>query len=338
MSDGVRIKLSAGLLVVALLHAVAIVGLFEVVHLPRHIPDQPEPWNVPVVRSLEPPVSKLTEPATVNLHAQGEMKQQQCIDCTPTYVPATRRIIRPAPTYVQPAPTIVYPTPTYVQPVPMLPASQPSILVQPINTTPQPPAKDFQLVLFIGSDAKSQQLLDWFNRDPRLQAMRKTCEFQVFTSSNPLYQTRFAQDVPVEQFPVVLLQDKNGGHIHAAGRSMIPGTVDALYADFRKGYELYQQARQAQKTGAIKTRGYSWDAAISPTMQLRPGDCPDGFCPDETDESRRPGQRIRDLLFDTTRDTRDAILWTSGGEIATVVLLVVAVVLIGIIIMKRTSA
>ena len=89
MSDGVRIKLSAGLLVVALLHAVAIVGLFEAVHRSPRAPEQPLPWNVPVQRTPEPSIGKLTEPAIVNLHAQGEVKQQ-CIDCTPTYV-------RPAP-------------------------------------------------------------------------------------------------------------------------------------------------------------------------------------------------------------------------------------------------
>lgn len=337
MSDGVRIKLSAGLLVVALLHAVAIVGMFEAVHRSPQASDQPLPWTVPVQRSEEPSIGKLTEPATVNLHAQGEVKQQ-CIDCTPTYVRPAPRIIRPAPTYVPPSPTIVLPTPTYVQPAPTLPASLPSILVQPTNTNSQPSAKEYQLVLFVGSDSKSQQLLDWFNRDPRLQAMRKSCEFQVFTASNPIYKARFAADVPVEQFPVVLLQDKNGGHIHAAGHSMIPSTIEALYADFRKGFELYQQARQAQKTGAIKSRGYSWDAAISPTMQLQPGDCPDGFCPEPSQDAWQPGQRIRDLLFDKSRDTRDALLWTSGSEIATVVLLGVAVVLLGIIIMRRISA
>lgn len=71
MSDGVRIKLSAGLLAVALLHAVAIVGMFEAVHRVPQVENQPLPWNVPVQRTPEPSIGKLTEPATVNLHAQG---------------------------------------------------------------------------------------------------------------------------------------------------------------------------------------------------------------------------------------------------------------------------
>jgi 3-oxoacyl-[acyl-carrier-protein] synthase II len=68
-----------------------------------------------------------------------------------------------------------------------------------------------------------------------------------------------------------------------------------LFDDLRHGYELYQQTRQAQKTGALKSRGYSWDSAISPTLQLSPEDCPDGYCPIEpTDPTWRPFDRDRD--------------------------------------------
>jgi len=84
--------------------------------------------------------------------------------------------------------------------------------------------------------------------------------------------------VPAEQFPVVLFQDATGGNIHAAGRSMIPGTPDELYADLKHGFTLYKQAKQAQNTGAVKTKGYSWDDAITPTLYLSAEDCPDGYC------------------------------------------------------------
>lgn len=332
MSDGVRIKLSAGLLVVALLHALTIVGMFEVLHQPARCGGHRQEWKLPALCKEEPPVGKLAEPPHVNLQAQGEIKQQ-CVDCGPTIVRPGVRIVRPAPVVIQPAPAPAL----QPQPAPVLPASQSNLILRPASTPVTPPVKEYQLALFIGNDAKSQQLLDWFNRDPRLQSMRTSCEFQVYTTGNPLYQARFAQQIPAEQFPVVLLQDKSGGHIHAAGRSMIPSTVDALYADFHKSYELYKQARQAQKTGAIKSRGYSWDAAITPAMQLQPGDCPDGFCPNDSSDRWTPGSRIRNPLFDEVRDTRDAILWASAPEIATVVLVIVAVLLLGVIVWRRTS-
>lgn len=305
MSDGIRIKLSLGLLVAAVLHAVVLVGLFEYVHCDKR-QTIVEPWNVPVANfNVGTAVSeKLAEPQTVNLRAQSELKQQ-CIDCTPVV-----------------GPTLAPPLPQSGQPIVL----QPSAVA---------PVKSFQIALFIGSDAKSKQLLDWFNRDPRLQAMRQRCEFQVYTSDSPLYRTRYTQDIPPDQFPVVLFQDKSGGHIHAAGKSMIPTTVDKLYADFQKGYELYQHARQAQKTGAIKSRGYSWDAAISPTMQLQPGDCPDGFCPDGgTSDRWTPGERLREL-FNQGQAAKDALLWTSASEIATVVLILAAVILLALIVWKR---
>jgi len=56
--------------------------------------------------------------------------------------------------------------------------------------------------------------------------------------------------VPTNQFAVVLFQDSTGGHIHAAGHTMMSTTPRGLYSDLRNGYELYLQAKQAQLTGA----------------------------------------------------------------------------------------
>ena len=123
--------------------------------------------------------------------------------------------------------------------------------------------------------------------------------------------------------------------MHAAGRSMIPATADELYSDLHRGFELYQQAKQAQKTGLVKSRGYSWDEEISPELTLAPEDCPDGYCPIEPDNTFTPQTKIRDRLFDRIVDRRTAFLWASAGEMATIALIVVAVVLIGFILVRR---
>jgi hypothetical protein len=50
----------------------------------------------------------------------------------------------------------------------------------------------------------------------------------------------------------------------------------------------------------------------------------------------RPGDRVRDGLFDRdSRDDRSALMWLSAGEIATVALIGVAVMLLGFILLKR---
>ncbi len=85
-------------------------------------------------------------------------------------------------------------------------------------------------------------------------ALKESCEFQVYTATNAIYKTRYADIVPAEQFPVVLFQDATGGHIHAAGRSMIPSTPEELYSDLRHGYLLYKQAKQAQRPERSKQR------------------------------------------------------------------------------------
>jgi hypothetical protein len=325
MNEKVRIQFSVGLLAVAIVHAVILAFVFTTTTTYMVKPAAPAPtWNPPRHTPSAPSASKiekLTEPQSVNLQAQGEVKQQGTVVCPPGYRP---RVVQP--TIVQPSRVV----PTVTRPV-IIPQN-PIPLAAP---QPKPPQKKYQIALFVGSDAKSQQLLDWFNRDRQLRKLRDVCEFQVYTESNALYRTRFAQIVPADQFPVVLFQDSTGGHVHAAGRTMIPTTPDELYADLKHGYELYQQTRQAQKTGAIKSRGYSWDAAISPTMYLTPEDCPDGYCPVEPSDEWRPGDRVRDLLFDEVRDNRNAFLWASAGELATLALIVVAVILLGFILIKR---
>jgi hypothetical protein len=222
------------------------------------------------------------------------------------------------------------PTPIFVTPTPANPTS---------TSKPDPALKQYQLALFVGNDTKSQQLLDWFNKDPQLVKLKSSCEFQVYTASNALYRTRFEEIVPASQFPVVLFQDSTGGHVHAAGHTMLPATASELYDDLWYGYELHQQTRQAQRTGALKARGYSWDDAISPTLQLSPQDCPDGYCPAEPTDSWRPFDRDRDVdrdrLFDRVTDGRNAFIWAGAGELATLALIVVAIILLGFILIKR---
>ncbi|MBB3205541.1 hypothetical protein FHS27_001341 [Rhodopirellula rubra] len=342
MKDEIRIRLSVGLIVVAVLHAVLLGVVFTALHrAPR--PQTNDDWRLPTARPTPPvgrKIEKLPEPAQVNLDAQGELKQQSGY-CPPPCPPVVRPTLRPY--RVVPASPVVRPStpiPATV-PAPTVPAP---IIVTPANSAgnavPERATKRYQIALFVGNDAKSQQLTDWFNKDAKLSKLRQSCEFQVYTESNALYKTRYADIVPASQFPVVLFQDSSGGHVHAAGYTMLPSTPAELFDDLRHGYELYQQTRQAQKTGALKSRGYSWDSAISPTLQLSPEDCPDGYCPIEpTEPTWRPFDRDRDRdrepLFDRDSGGRNAFIWAGAGELATLALIVVAIILLGFILIKR---
>jgi hypothetical protein len=55
----------------------------------------------------------------------------------------------------------------------------------------------------------------------------------------------------------------------------------------------------------------------------------------EPDNTLAPQTNIRDRLFDRIVDRRTAFLWASAGEMATIALIVVAVVLIGFILVRR---
>ncbi|MEM7560017.1 MAG: hypothetical protein AAF394_12935 [Planctomycetota bacterium] len=193
----------------------------------------------------------------------------------------------------------------------------------------------FQIALFVGEDAASQQLLDWFEQNVGLRDLKSKCEFQVYRIDNPLYQSRYKQFVPASQFPVVLFQDSQGSHVHAAGNQMLPGSASELLRDLQYGYALYQQTREAEISGAMKTRGYSWDDAISPDSQL---DLPNQVSPRNSQINgqswdstpSKPNQPFTDR-----EDSRNALFWANAEEMVTMALIFVALVLFGYILLKR---
>ncbi len=159
------------LIVVAIVHAILLGVVFTALH---NKPAQPQPeqsWTVPNYRPTSPSVGtieKLQEPQSVNLQAQGEIKQQ-IRNCPPNCLPQR---VYPAPVVVQPTivqPTVVTPTvtPTVAPPVPAAPnfvdtqkPTQEPLVVTPVSTllllhrrratrspcslTPMQPVSDFK--------------------------------------------------------------------------------------------------------------------------------------------------------------------------------------------------
>ena len=161
INDTIRIRLSLGLIVVAIVHAILLGVVFTALH---NKPAQPQPeqsWTVPNYRPTAPSVGaieKLQEPQSVNLQAQGEIKQQ-IRNCPPNCLPQR---VYPAPVVVQPTivqPTVMTPTvtPTVAQPVPVTPnfvdvskQTQEPLVVTPVsNPAAPPPKKSYQIALFV---------------------------------------------------------------------------------------------------------------------------------------------------------------------------------------------
>lgn len=320
MEQSVRIRISGGLLfaaaLIACLHAATMATMFDKMsrqvdyHAPSLAELPPLLTNGPNSIVTAPPI--VTPP--VNISAQQEIKQQ-CLNCPPL--------------------------PSYPSNV-VIPSGQPT-LAPPIPRSAQVtslPEKQYQLLLFVDSSPQSQRLLQWFNTDKNLvnmRAARSTVNVQTYAPGDPMYRARYATTVPVSEFPAVILTDKDGGHIHAAAKQFIPSTAAELYRDLLKGAELYKQA-QAQRpanatmSGAIKTRGYSWDNTIQPTMQLPQSgaDCVGPYCPQPNqpntpaDDRWHPGSRIVDLLDGKDAiDPIQAVVWANWQEIAIIVLLAV---------------
>lgn len=362
MNDSVRLRMSWSLVALAIAHAVVLGGMClvsrsGVIHSSvdpqwqppaayhggqysgQHYEDRPAIGSSPI---------RLEDPTPVNIQAQGELKQQ----CPPVARPGSPCAsnpfnLRPGERLlsvgdwqaVQNTPAVAYNPIPYAQ-TPTIPA-QSSFGATYGQSGQRSPAKTVQVLLFLDSSDRSRELASWWDTNPRLTRLRAGSAFQVYTASSPLYRERLYKVVPANQFPVCLVQDATGGHIHAAGKQMIPATADELMDDIVTGHTLYKQAKQGaiQQTGALKTAGYSWDDAIDPAMRLSSSDCVDGSC--DPNAILRPGGNDSDGLFNrpgpSNRDGNplQALLWASTSDLATIFVFGLAAVLLVFVLARR---
>ena len=83
------------------------------------------------------------------------------------------------------------------------------------------------------------------------------------------------------------------------------------------------------QTGMIRETGYNFDSSINPQMRLQPEDCVDGSC-----DPILPGLGGGGLL-DRVRKPAEAVVWAGATEIAVVMLIGLAGVLVVVIALKR---
>lgn len=325
--QAVTIKISFGLLALAAGHALLIAALgvgtdaakSQVSETAFVLPD----YEPPRPNFAEPSLSAPT--AIPNRPGLEEIKKQSgnCIPCR-------------QPVYVQP----VYRQPVYVQPQPqpvfVTPPATPKTLPAPRAVTPtKPTAPRHQIALFVDTSPAGQTLLSWFNNDPQLSALKAKVDFQVYTPSNALYQSRFASIVPPSQFPAVLFLRPDGGHIHATGGNMLPRSAAELHSDLQSSFQLAQSVEQAPvpvEAGAMRERGYNWDNAMQEQSITT-----------ENPESCRPGQPCYPdngggllPIFDRQPDQDKSVMaWFSATEIVICVLSGLAVLLVVVIVLKR---
>lgn len=134
-----------------------------------------------------------------------------------------------------------------------------------VDVTSVPTSRRCSVALFVGTDAQSTALLDWFNRDADCVRLRANVNFQTYTKDNPLYRERYASVIPVDQFPAIVFSDELGGHIYVAGRSTLPPTASQLLGDMKTALDTQRKARE-QSVDQVET------------IEGTDPNCPDGSC------------------------------------------------------------
>ncbi len=356
MNDSVRIRFSWGLLGIALSQVVAFAGFGLLAPKLQQQPADRPGWDLPIAPAnpqgqigYYESLKKLNDPPEVNLKAQGEMKQQApCIPCQTQQRQPQRPtgnsgiVLRPGERLLSINPVTTRPfNPANLNPWPL---SNPWPLLNqytPQAAQPKAPLKKYQVALFLDHTAQSVALAHWFDNYPDLMVLKSSTDFQIYTPAKELYKARYQSIVPVDQFPCVLFLDSQGGHIHAAGKSMLPQSPQGLVADMQKGLDLYKQAKEAPvMSGAIKTAGYSWDDSINPAMTLQSSDCDDGYCPQPTlpEANWRPGQnRVNVDLFGPRSPGPGSGIFQNAQMIGTLVMFAIAAVLFIHILNRRSD-
>lgn len=146
----------------------------------------------------------------------------------------------------------------------------------PLNNAAAP--KEYNLDLFVGTDATSQALQTWFSQHKELSAFKARCNFQIYSPNNALYKARYASIVSESQFPAILWTRADGGHIYVAGKGQLPSDADSLYSDIAEAWKLYKSVQSPPPR--------EQQSPSLPTIGSQTQDCVDGTCP--PDQNRKP--------------------------------------------------
>lgn len=191
----------------------------------------------------------------------------------------------------------------------------------------KPTQARYSLTLFVSTDQQSQALLNWFNTDPALQKLKASVAYQAYAKGNPLYQSRYANTMPVESFPAVIFADQTGGHVYVATANTLPRSASALMGELSKAYNKQKAAKAAPPTQDLNYSGDCPDDGNCNVPLLNPGRTP------LINPNRTP------LFPDAKPPTIESLLWSilNPGESLAILLCAFVFVLLCITALYKVS-
>jgi len=194
-----------------------------------------------------------------------------------------------------------------------------------------PTASRYSLAVFVADDAKSREILQWFASYAPLKQLADSCNYHVYTASNPLYRERYASTVPASQFPAIMFVDQDGGHVYTCGKQTLPYNARELHIAIHASYETQRKIRQQQQ---------EQQTTLEPQVDQ---DCPDGSCRPvdrepfiNPDRDRKPlfplikpneSERVQSLLYWMFHPGEAILAMCCVGVFAVIVLVVLLKVL-----------
>lgn len=217
----IKIVLSIGLLAAIFVHAITMATANRIApYVEQAIFNETTPTapvggiNFDAVRGAAP-VNSLP----VNAAARDEVKgAQSCTNC---------------------------PTPSNTankQTAPATPRVVPKVQPTTVAATSKPVKPRYSITFFVRhNETRSQNLIAWVNNDPTLNKWKNSANFHIYAPGNELYKARFANVVPVDYFPAVLVTAPDGGHVYFSSQSNIPSTPRGLAEGIIEAVNLHKQ-------------------------------------------------------------------------------------------------
>jgi hypothetical protein len=331
----VRVLASFGL--IALLVAIAAVHAMAIVAGTRYAPD---------VEQIFPGNPKQLAPANginfdtavnsdgvvntlpVNSSARDEVKRQVspivCVDCNQNQ--AQNR------------------TPAIASVIPSAPIASRSMT--PLPTTPR-----YSIELFvIVNDPRSNQIVTWFEQDRTLRGWRTKTNYNLYSPSSTTYKTRYAQHVPIESFPAVLVTAPDGGHVYLATKQIpdLEQLKQAIFEAVTRHNQLTNPQVNVPRSpspppafpqssrGEMVAPDHIVNESQLAAMLAEASDCVDGQCDPSLN---RPllDRPLLDRLRDKTTDPAYGILRSivRPGETTFQIVIILALVVMIVYFMKR---
>lgn len=115
------------------------------------------------------------------------------------------------------------------------------------EVSPPQDSGKYYMYVFTHADWRNRpdeaRLMQNLSQEP-LATLRSKCNFKHYTESEPVYAAGRYWNVPVSDFPAIIISDPRGAYFYSAYKSNIPPTAQGVFDEAKKFYLINKSAHE----------------------------------------------------------------------------------------------